>query len=76
MPRPVKKLTVIGIIGKTQGVMSAARPAKNATNKNPNNDFPCGSSLTKVGSRTGPVDGCWLLVAGCWTLTMLENYPD
>ena len=31
----VKKLTVIGIIGKTQGVNKAAKPAKNLARKVP-----------------------------------------
>ncbi|MNE53171.1 hypothetical protein D3C80_1478820 [compost metagenome] len=41
----VKKLTVIGIIGKTQGVSNAANPEKKAIKKIDNNPF--------LGSSTG-----------------------
>jgi len=41
----VKKLTVIGIIGKTQGVKSAANPDKKAIKKIENN--PLLSSILK-----------------------------
>ena len=37
----IKKLTVIGIIGKTQGVRMAANPARNAPKKNASSDLPC-----------------------------------
>src|SRR5690554_5068985 len=46
----VKKLTVIGIIGKTQGVNKAAKPLKKAKKKMVNNDL---SVSLSVDSFTG-----------------------
>ena len=44
----VNKLTVIGIIGNTQGVNKAAKPPKNAKKKIDNNPF----SSSFIGSET------------------------
>ena len=49
---PVKKLTVIGIIGNTQGVSNAARPAKKASTIKPQSEAisssPANSSSVEV----------------------------
>ena len=46
----VKKLTVIGIIGNTQGVRSAAKPLKNDRKKISHMDFPSSSSSSCLSS--------------------------
>ena len=49
---PVKKLTVIGIIGNTQGVSNAARPAKKASTIKPQREAvsssPANSSVVEA----------------------------
>ena len=52
---PVKKLTVIGIIGNTQGVSNAARPAKKASTIKPQREAvsssPANSSVVEAAAE-------------------------
>ena len=56
---PVKKLTVIGIIGNTQGVISAASPAKKASTINPTRDSEAVASVSGIASCSG-VPALWV----------------
>ena len=55
---PVKKLTVMGIIGNTQGVMSAASPAKKASTINPTRDSESAASVRGIASCSGVPGPC------------------
>ena len=84
----VKKLTVIGIIGNTHGVSSAAKPLKNDRKKISHMDFPsssCLSSFTTLSLLVGAVgvsvtdsmvsEIAVTLVVSSWLLVLSVSSP-